>query len=209
MTYLLPAILGFLLSFIGSLPLGIINMTVADTTIHRGMKAGVWVAIGASLVELIQSFIAIKFTWLFVDNSDLEFWMGIIALLVFWVLGIYYFFFAKASKSEVNIQNDGKKMPDFFRGILVSSMNVLVIPYWVFYGGYLSSQGWLVLENEVILVFVIGVMLGTFVLLLLYAKLGQLITNRATQLTKFVNKFIGVIFMLFGIYQIWKLWAVT
>ncbi len=204
MTYLLPIILGFLLSFIGSLPLGIINMTVADTAIHRGMKAGIWVAIGASLVEFIQSFVAIKFTWLFSENSEVDFWFGIIAFIVFWALAIYYFFFAKASNPASDIMKDEKKHSDFFKGMLVSAMNVLVIPYWVFYGSYLNSQGWLSLENEIIAVFAIGVMLGTFVLLLLYAKLGQVITSRAAQVTRYVNKFIGGIFLLFALYQTWK-----
>lgn len=180
-------------------------MTVADTAIRRGMKAGIWVAIGASIVELIQSFVAIKFTWLFAENSELDFWLGIIALVVFWGLGIYYFFIAKASEPSINAEKEEKKLPDFFKGMMVSSMNVLVIPYWVFYGSYLNTQGWLELENDSIIAFVLGVMTGTFALLLLYAKLGQMITKSAAQWTGYVNKFIGVIFMLFGIYQIWKL----
>lgn len=52
------------LSFIGSLPFGMINMTVAHTAIRKGMQAAIFTALGAALVELIQVFIALKFTWL-------------------------------------------------------------------------------------------------------------------------------------------------
>jgi threonine/homoserine/homoserine lactone efflux protein len=63
------------------------------------------------------------------------------------------------------------------------------------------------MEDEFVYTFVIGVMMGTFTLLFLYAKLGLLITNRAERLTSYVNKFIGLVFIAFGIYQACKTWG--
>jgi threonine/homoserine/homoserine lactone efflux protein len=199
--------LGFILSFIGSLPLGIINMTVAETTIKRGLKAGLMVAVGASIIELIQAFIALKFTWVFVENTTVQSVLDVIALVVFWGLGLYYFFIAKAVNPDEKTELKDSKMTGFLKGMSVSSVNVLVFPYWIFYGTYLTSNGWMRMENEFLYIFVFGVMMGTFILLCLYAKLGQMITMRAERMTIYVNKFIGIIFIGFGLYQAWKFWG--
>lgn len=207
MEFIIHFSLGFILSFIGSLPLGIINMTVAETTIKQGLKTGLLVAAGASFVELIQAFIALKFTWIFVENPAVESALDIIALVVFWGLGLYYFFFAKPAEPKAKTEAEDSKMTGFFKGMAVSSVNVLVFPYWIFYGTYLTSNGWMRMENEFVYTFVIGVMIGTFILLCLYAKLGQLITNRAEKLTIYVNKFIGFVFVGFGVYQALRVWG--
>ena len=182
-------------------------MTVADTTIKNGLKAGLMVALGASIVELAQAFIALKFTWLFVENSTVQSTLDMIALVVFWGLGLYYFFIAKSTQTDAEEEEEESKLKGFLKGVAVSSANVLVFPYWIFYGTYLTSNGWMQREDVFLFIFVVGVMAGTFVLLFLYAKLGQLITNRAAQLTQYVNKFIGVIFIGFGIYQAWQMWG--
>lgn len=207
-SYLLHIIVGFLLSFIGSLPLGIINMTVVDTAIRKSLKAGIVLGAGAALIELIQSFIAIKFTHLFVENPAVDFWFNIVALVVFVSLGIYYFFFVKAEKPATEQEEGEKRMPPFFKGMLVSSLNVLVIPYWIFYGTYLSSNGWMNVELDFLISFCIGVMLGAFALFALYAKLGLYIINRAEYLMNWVNKFIAIVFFGFAAYQLWKLWGI-
>ena len=46
--------LGLGLSFIGSLPFGIINMTVAETTVRKGFRAGFWTSVGAANIEYLQ-----------------------------------------------------------------------------------------------------------------------------------------------------------
>ncbi|RMG85251.1 MAG: hypothetical protein D6714_06260 [Bacteroidetes bacterium] len=204
MDFVLYFFLGFTLSFIGSMPLGIINMTVAQTSIRQGLKMGILVSAGAAFVELIQAFVALKFTWLFVENPSVESALNLIALLIFWGLGIYYIFLAKNATPHTAETERPSRMRGFLKGMAVSSVNVLVIPYWIFYGSYLTSNGWLKTENNCVLTFAVGVMVGAFALFVLYARMGQLITTRADKMTRFVNKFIGVIFIGFGIYQAMK-----
>ncbi|MBK6620023.1 MAG: LysE family transporter [Saprospirales bacterium] len=199
---------GIALSFIGSLPFGIINMTVAETTVRKGFAAGVWVAVGASVVEFIQVLVSLKLIGLFVENSRLEKIFDLIALLVFLGLAIISFRNARkeASPREAQVSNL-PAIPDFFRGALVSSFNVMVFPYWIFYGAYFSSHGWMKLQNLDISIFSAGAMTGTFVVLLLYARLGLLLIRRASALTRYVNWFLFALFLGLGIFQGWKILA--
>ncbi|MCF8245187.1 MAG: LysE family translocator [Saprospiraceae bacterium] len=205
MTFLVHFLIAFGLSFVGSLPFGMINMTVAHAAIRKGMQAAVFTALGAALVELIQVFVALKFTWLFAENPGVERIFQVVATVVFFAGGVYFFFFAK-SKPDIS-ENDVKpsKRGDFFRGMFISSLNLMVIPYWIFYATLLTTNGWMVNDNQHVVVFSFGTMCGTFALLVLYGYLGARILSKSEQITRWVNKFIGLLLIGFGLFQIVKL----
>ena len=193
------------LSFIGSLPFGMINMAVAHTAIQKGVRAGIWMSLGAALVELFQVYIALKFTWLFEEGGALDNAIQIIAIIVFFAAGIYFLFFAKNKKKIMeNKKHEIKKRNEFAKGMAISSLNLMVIPYWIFYGTLLMENGWLEKEDKTVMVFSFGAMAGAFLLLVVYAYLGDGVLSRSEQITKWVNKFIGVILIGFGVYQVVK-----
>lgn len=204
MDQLTTLLIGFALSFIGSIPVGMINMTVADTAIKHGLKAGLWMGLGAASVEFFQSFIAIKFTYFFSKNPSFDFYFNVVALIIFLTLAVYYLFVLKPAPPQQTTPS--KQMMDpFFKGILVSSMNVLAFPYWIFYGAYLSSNGWLIIDNNSLFFLCLGVLLGAFGVFFLFAKMGTWIINRGPQLIQYVNRSIGFIFIAFSCFQLWKL----
>ncbi|MEM1322643.1 MAG: LysE family transporter [Bacteroidota bacterium] len=201
-TYLLHLLLGFTLSFIGSLPIGMINMTVAETTIRKGMKAGLIIALGASLVELLQALVAIKFSSIFTSNPDIGQFIQWIAVPILLGLGLYYLTRKeKPQQQSPETPEKAAKLPQFSKGLFISALNVLAIPYWIFYGSYLRAEGWL-MTNSSLLIFATGVMLGTFVLLWLYARLSLAIVSKVQRIAHFTNQFIGIIMLLFGIFQL-------
>lgn len=200
-TYFLIAML---LSFIGSLPFGMINMAVAHTAIQKGVRAGVWMGVGAAIVEFFQVFIALKFTWLFEDGTRLGEVFQIIALIVFFIAGIYFFFFAKAKPKAIKDKSNNSRSNEFFKGMLISSLNLVVFPYWIFYGTLLTANDLLEKSDGCVAIFSLGAMTGAFALLVAYAYLGAKILSKSEQVTKWVNKFIGAILIAFGIYQLVK-----
>lgn len=192
------------LSFIGSLPFGMINMAVAHTAIQKGVKAGVWMGFGAALVECVQVFIALKFTWLFEQGGLLGDVVRLISIVVFFVAGIYFLLFAKSKIPDSGEQVVVGKGHEFIKGMGISSLNLMVIPYWIFYGTLLMDRGWLEKKDWNVLVFSVGAMSGAFLLLVVYAYLGDRVLSRSAQITKWVNQFIGLILIGFGIYQLWE-----
>lgn len=204
MTYLSHFLIALGLSFIGSLPFGMINMTVAHTAIRKGLHFALFTAAGAALVELVQVFVALKFTWLFNENAGVERIFQIIATVVFFIGGIYFFFFAK-SKPTVSDTESQSRRSDFFKGMFISSLNLMVIPYWIFYATLLTTNDLLVKDNLHVVVFSSGTMCGTFSLLVCYALLGAKILSKSEQVTRWVNKFIGLLLFGFGVFQIYKI----
>lgn len=199
---LITFFIALFLSFIGSLPFGMINMAVANTAIQKGVRAGIYMGLGAALVELFQVYIALKFSWLFEEGGVFGNAIQVIAMIVFFVAGIYFLFFAKAKNKIIENKTLTKRRHEFIKGMGISSLNVMVIPYWIFYGTLLIENGWLAKDNEHVLVFSIGAMAGAFLLLVGYAYLGDKVLSRSEQITRWVNKFIGVVLIGFGVYQL-------
>ncbi len=200
-----PALLiltGFGLSFIGSIPFGIINMTVAHTALRKGMAAALMVAAGAVLIEFFQVFVALKFTWLFTDGGSLESWLHYIAMVVFVLAGGYFLLFAKSRPPKGNEDQSQRLRNMFARGMFVSTLNVMAIPYWVFYGTWLTAHGWLSKENSAVLTFALGTVLGTFALLLCYALMGDRLMSNYEHFTRWANRFVGVVLLAMGAYEL-------
>lgn len=209
MTLLTHFFIAFGLSFIGSLPFGMINMTVAHTAIRKGMHAAIFTALGAAIVELIQVFIALKFTWLFNENPNVERVFQIIATIVFFAGGIFFFFFAKSKPAFSENDVKPSKRGDFFRGVGISALNLMVIPYWIFYATLLTTNGILVKDDAHVVTFSVGTMFGTFTLLVCYALLGAKILSKSEQITRWVNKFIGLLLIGFGVFQVLKMLGIV
>ena len=159
---------------------------------------------GAALVELFQVFIALKFTWLFQEGGQFGNIIQVLAIVVFFAAGIYFLFFAKTNSNKIKSQTDFKHKYEFIKGMGISSLNVMVIPYWIFYGTLLIENGWLEKDDKNIFIFSLGAMTGAFLLLVVYAYLGDKVLSKSAQITRWVNKIIGVVLIGFGIYQMLK-----
>ena len=62
----------------------------------------------------------------------------------------------------------------FRRGIILSILNPLAMPFWIAVTAYLSVQGWIVLpDNSHLHSYLFGISLGAFALLILVAYLAK------------------------------------
>ncbi|MEH6658909.1 LysE family translocator [Leeuwenhoekiella marinoflava] len=183
-------------ALLGVLPPGLVNMSVAKTCVHRGMRNGVLVAIGASIVVLIQAFVAILlaryiFSHPVVRNTLLR--MGIV---IFGILAVYFFIAAKKNRvKEVKIpKHSGRR--SFAKGVFVAMINVLPIPYFcalsaAFNVTSVSNNGWV----EVGL-FTLAAASGTFTALYLYVVGFNRIQNEPRNFAKYSNYFMAALMIV-------------
>lgn len=199
MELLLLFSIGFLLSFIGTLPPGMINLSVAQTSIYQGFKTAQAVALGAVIVEIAKTLIALKLAWLFTEDQLIIQWL---AVIVFLSLSIYYGFFVPEYK-EVKEKDQQKE--GFFKGVFISFLNVMTYPYWIFLGAYLKDYTWFSTDWVSTLFFVLGTSIATFLMLNLYALLGQSIVKRIAHIAHTANRVLAGLFLLLGALQLIQL----
>jgi len=188
------ALIAFLASFIGSIPPGNLNMSVFSYGINQRKNAVLPFALAAAIVEFFYSLIAIKFKHLFLDNLILAESMQIFAGTAMLLIGIVYIF-SKQSTGESKTRNGSP----FYKGLLLSLLNPMAIPFWVLTTAYFESQNIIQLYNTLtIVIYCTGIAAGTFCLLILFGHFSAKLQVRA-KFFPFLHKIPGVILITLGI----------
>lgn len=160
--------------------------------------------IGASIVEFFQSYVALSFFNILKTNQDIEETIIMICIPIFLAVGIYYLFKKNASLPKPT--NKASNVIGFAKGFMLSMFNLIAIPYYVFLGGYLASSDYIILKPEFIAAFSAGVVVGSFIVFLLYAKLGQYIRKKSERLSLYASKIVGAIFIALALSQMVRFW---
>jgi threonine/homoserine/homoserine lactone efflux protein len=189
-------------SFLGTLPMGTINVSIAEESIRRGIRAGIIMACGACFVEFFQAYIALSFFNILSTNPEVERTIILTCIPIFLVIGFYYFF--KKNSTKPPTPSKISNVIGFAKGIMVTTLNLIAIPYYVFLGGYLHSAGLIRLEPEFIAAFSVGVVGGTFLVFFIYAQLGQYIRRKSEKLSLYAGKIVGLIFIAIAISQAFR-----
>ncbi|MDX1476667.1 MAG: LysE family transporter [Saprospiraceae bacterium] len=198
MTWLIHFGLGMILSFIGSIPFGTINVATAETAIRQGFRASVWVAIGAALIEWIQALISLKFARILADSPVIGQVLTWASIPVF--IGLAIYFYRRGNQPPARVK--ATRAQGFMKGVIVSSLNLLAFPYWIFYAIYLSSIELIDLDdNLLICVFSLGVLSGTILILLTYARIGIYASSKSGKVLRYLAPTVATIFALLAVIQ--------
>lgn len=202
MTLIVYFFIAFILSFLGSIPIGLITLTIAQKTIQNGRRSGLMIALGATIMEFVYTFIALLSLEFFTQNTAIGNYIKTFALVLFFILGIYYLW----KKSNPHHQKISPyNYYDFLRGFIVGMMNMLIVPFWIFLGIWLESNGILFQNKIEVIIFSLGSALGALLAFLGYILLSEFIVQKSKEINRYANKAIGIIFLGLGFFQLFNL----
>ena len=173
-----------LFSFVGVLPPGIVNMTVANYSVKKSLKKARKFINGAILIVFIQSILGFYFATFLESHPQVMQNLKLVGSLVFILLTL--FFLGKGIQNAIHAKDAIKKktakskLKPFFHGIFISGLNIFPIPYYAFVSLYLSAFLEDFFTNLVGLAFVFGTTLGTFIVFMGYAFLFRKIKHKVT-----------------------------
>jgi threonine/homoserine/homoserine lactone efflux protein len=197
--------LGFFTAFIGIIPPGLINMTAAKVNLKEGKRNAMWFVLGAILVIFFQSFFAILFAKIINRRPDLVTLLREVGLGIFATLTLYFLLLAKKPKDKTRKFKKNSKTNRFFMGMLLSGLNFLPIPYYVFVSVTLASFKLFSFDTTSIFIFVNGVILGSFLVFYCYISFFNKIENKTDYVTKNMNTIIGSITGLISVITLWNI----
>ena len=183
--------LGFFTAFIGIIPPGLINMTAAKVNLKEGKKSAVWFVLGAVTVIFFQAYLAILFAQFIDARPEIVVLLREVGFGIFTILTIYFLWIAKAPKIKKGKIKKKSKTTRFFLGMLLSVLNFFPIPYYVLVSITLASYKLFSFDTSSILVFVSGVVLGSFLVFYCYIIFFKKIENKTDFLMANMNKIIG------------------
>lgn len=163
-----PFVIGFFAAAIGIIPPGLINMTAAKVSLKDGRNEAIFFAIGATIIVFFQSFLALLFANFINSDPSIINSLQKIGLFIFIGLTIYFLWKAKKVnplKVEITVRS---KTNRFFYGMLLASLNLFPIPYYVFISITLATYGYFYFITSFIYAFVLGTVSGSFLVFYLY-----------------------------------------
>lgn len=112
-----------------------------------------------------------------------------------------YYFLKKSNPTQSKTLAEHDKNREFYKGVILGAMNMLIVPYWLLIGVWLKSNDIQINNISEILIFSIGAALGAIAVFIIYGKLAQYVSGKIHQVADYTNKGAGVLFLILALIQ--------
>lgn len=199
MDYLQIMTIGIVSSFFGSIPPGTLNLTILQLSLENKVNIAFRFAIAVAIVEYPYAWIGVQFEYFLMPSGNTQLFQLLVAITMT-SLGLYDLFVIKPfNRVEKKIKTSG-----FRRGLIMSLLNPMVIPYWATFTVYLQATGWINLRTQGhIHSYILGITMGTFILLATLIFFAKRLSSPA-QNNKLIKIISGLILLGLGLYAWWK-----
>ena len=196
---------GMMVSFIGSLPLGTLNIAAMQISIADGKGPAISFAIGILLVEIVYVRISLVAMDKIRKQEKVLRMLEWITLTI--ILALAVFSFVAAAKGGEGSKNIvlSNGLPRFLLGVVMSALNPVQIPFWFGWSTVLFAKKILLPRNDHYNVYTLGIGIGTFIGTCIFIYGGQLMVNKLNANQNVLNYIIGGIFSITAIIQLWKM----
>lgn len=194
-----------LVSFLGSLPLGTLNVAAMQISVSDGITAAILFSLGSLLAEIIYVRLSlVAMDWIRKQEKIFRIleWVTLAIVLALAITSFYAALHPKVGKNIILSSN----MPNILLGFTMSAVNPVQIPFWFGWSTVLFTKKILLPRNDHYNIYIIGIGIGTFIGNILFILGGQLIADKITNNQHILNWVIGGIFTLTAVIQIWKMW---
>ena len=201
--YLQSFIAGLLISLVGSLPPGNLNVAAMQIAVKETFGKALWFALGVIVVEMIYLGIILNIISRVTIGNNASVFFRIVSVVFLLILAVSSLAAIKA-KGHKNIVLDNKIKRSVL-GASMSAVNPMQVPFWMGWIIYLLSRSLLVDSASGLLVFVLSTGIGTFIALLLFIYAGKTFSEILLRKQKQVNMIIGCLFMILAVAQFFKI----
>ncbi|MFN8250120.1 MAG: LysE family transporter [Ferruginibacter sp.] len=196
---------GLIISFLGSLPLGTLNVAAMQIGIQESIRDAIYFSIGSLLVEMIYVRISlVGIDWVRKQEKLMKV-MEWITLGI--VLALAIGSFAAAMKEGGKAQNVflNNKMHRFLLGMFMCAINPVQIPFWFGWSTVLFTKKVLEPVKSQYNSYIIGIGIGTLLGNCVFIFGGKLLVEGIHNSEQYLNWVIGSIFLVTAIIQLWKI----
>lgn len=192
---------GFLVSFIGSIPLGYLNVVGYDIYKSVGLNSTIYYLFGVILIEFFVVFCTLFFAKKLTRSLKLIRFIEGFSILFMFVLA--YVFFSNVNSEHLNSTiSSNVSQHFFFAGIFLSSTNFIQIPFWLSWNLYLLNGNYIEVSKYKKYFYVLGTVTGTFFGMLVFILCLNFLTLQTDFLSKYLMRIIiPLVFVGLGILQ--------
>jgi len=195
---------GALISFLGSLPLGVLNATATQLSVEKGFYTALVFAIGATIIELLYVYITLlAMDWISkkIKLFRLFEWFTIILILALSYNSLSAAINMEGISSIVPAESKGA----FFSGMLLSALNPLHIIFWLGWNTVLIEKTILQKSKGNYSIYTIGTGLGTIAGFSVFIFGGNYIIHQLLFNETVINWIIGIALFTTAIIQMYNI----
>ena len=197
-------IAGLLVSFIGTLPLGTLNIAAMQISISDGVYPAILFVLGSLTAEVVYVRLSlVAMDWVRKQEKlfkALE-WVTLIIILA---LAFFSFYAALNPTVEKNVILSST-LHRYWLGLIMSALNPIQIPFWFGWSTVLFTKKILLPRNDHYNIYIIGIGLGTLIGNMIFIFGGKFIGEKLNNNQHILSAAIGGIFTLTAIIQIWRM----
>jgi threonine/homoserine/homoserine lactone efflux protein len=197
---------GMMISFLGSLPMGTLNILAMKISVEEGVKHAIFFSCGSLLTEMIYvrvSLVAVN--WIRKQKKLFQ-WLEWITLFIVVALAIGSFMTAiKHRETGAPLENNLPDMHRFLLGIVLSAISPMQIPFWFGWSTVLFTKKILLPKHSFYNLYIVGIGLGTLLGNCVFIFGGKWLIEKMNTNQNILNYVIGGIFAVTAIIQLVKI----
>jgi threonine/homoserine/homoserine lactone efflux protein len=195
---------GMFISFLGTLPLGTLNVSAMQISVSDGISPALYFALGALLVEIIYVRLSlVAMNWVS-KQKRLLFTLEWVTLFVLAALSVSSFYAASQPGVTSNPMLSNT-VDRFWLGVMMSAVNPVQIPFWFGWSTVLFTRNILHPTESNYLTYIGGIGLGTLAGNCLFIFGGKLLVSKLNTNQHLLHIIIGCVFGFTALIQLWKM----
>jgi threonine/homoserine/homoserine lactone efflux protein len=192
------------ISFLGSLPLGTLNVAAMQISISDGYTQALLFSFGSLLVEMIYVRVSlVGMDWIRKQKNIFRI-LEWVTLFIVVALALSSFYAALHPKTEKNIILSST-LPKFALGATMCAVNPVQIPFWFGWSTVLFTKKVLLPKASNYNSYILGIGIGTLLGNCVFIFGGQLIVEKLNANEHILSWVIGGIFALTALIQAWRM----
>src|SRR3954463_5537717 len=121
---------GFLVSFMGSVPLGYLNVIGYQVYIRNGMHDTIFFLLVVMSVEALVIYFTLISMDKLIKNKKILKWIEGFSVLFMFVIAYVFYASSSATVTQSEILNRYAAYPPYIIGIILSCFNFIQLPFW-------------------------------------------------------------------------------
>ena len=195
---------GMIVSFLGSLPLGTLNVAAMQISVQESIENAILFSLGSLLTEMIYVRVSlVGINWIRKQRVLFR-WLEWITLAIVLALAIGSFIAATKEHPAKNIMLNNN-MNRFLLGLVMSAISPMQIPFWFGWSTILFTKKILEPKNSFYNLYIVGIGIGTLMGNCVFIFGGKYIVQKLNANQNILNWVIGGIFALTAVIQLIKI----
>ncbi|WP_111709102.1 hypothetical protein [Lutibacter citreus] len=197
-----PLVVGFLISLIGTLPLGYLNVIGLQLLLENGHLATIQFILGIVFIEFfVLKVVSYGSKWL-VQQQKLLLFIDIFTIL-FFSISAFYFYATIGNEQNFSLKQLQLIQVPFVLGLTLNILNFMQWPYWSGVYLYLFRTQKIKPNSNQNNFFIVGALVGTFVGMILFTEAGNyFLTDKKAIISKYLNIIFTILFSALALIQI-------